>query len=719
MSTNKTRSMDDGNQRSASTDVKKQKEDAAEKSDEEVQKQEISKDFQREIQKLSRSEMSDSNDSDEDDNPRPKRASNDDEEPENVVKEKDGKKTNERPQSEAFKKASTDSQCMICGWPYKWAGWDKTHLGATLYEIEEIYVSLRNHSFSRLFSDYHTSHILHKHSKEVLRTLCVDMTQYNEKKLLFLNNLFVKNYNLIVKYPNDDESDLQELRIQETWMKRNTAVLIESVTLQVVYTFDSALATYTALAEDAEVIDASTRQTHTFACDWINKRLKALSSASKLKDVREYYKNLTHSACQDCNVAQTMLFEWETSILAVLGIRKAHVPPKTDPHERKITREVAGMISTAYITTAVLLKVGKRYEMSENHSQALVLFVQQLVLLNMQCVTTSLADAYAFDPPPKKRVGPERKATSLRHRFQAYAAFMACTVQYACMNMSICIASVLGDPNDAQMRVSLAMDIDQFWKYVVVECAEYDFTASVDEFHSKRQTVYQFYFGSESFMRFKVVNMLDQNHDQFHGLLVKCIDGITSKMISAHGIAMHMFALTDSAQLKKELFQKRLNRYPAGLCAIGKNFAEKEREMHPASTTCKGIYTNYGFGGNFLINPLYGREPEIQGVSVRNMSKCLHEDVVTLLQNMRPFLMSHTAALKNLEVITSSTMIERRATPGTWCKHMRSPTHKRAVEKLLRMPLLFNGMVGDDVQQKVYDSVRRLLSLSDPLMNAY
>jgi hypothetical protein len=89
------------------------------------------------------------------------------------------------------------------------------------------------------------------------------------------------------------------------------------------------------------------------------------------------------------------------------------------------------------------------------------------------------------------------------------------------------------------------------------------------------------------------------------------------------------------------------------------------------------------------------------------------------LQNMRPFLMSHTAALKNLEVITSSTMIERRATPGTWCKHMRSPTHKRAVEKLLRMPLLFNGMVGDDVQQKVYDSVRRLLSLSDPLMNAY
>ena len=119
--------MDDGNQRSASTDVKKQKEDAAEKSDEEVQKQEISKDFQREIQKLSRSEMSDSNDSDEDDNPRPKRASNDDEEPENVVKEKDGKKTNERPQSEAFKKASTDSQCMICGWPYKWAGWDKTH----------------------------------------------------------------------------------------------------------------------------------------------------------------------------------------------------------------------------------------------------------------------------------------------------------------------------------------------------------------------------------------------------------------------------------------------------------------------------------------------------------------------------------------------------------------------------------------------------------------
>jgi hypothetical protein len=60
-------------------------------------------------------------------------------------------------------------------------------------------------------------------------------------------------------------------------------------------------------------------------------------------------------------------------------------------------------------------------------------------------------------------------------------------------------------------------------------------------------------------------------------------------------------------------------------------------------------------------------------------------------------------------------LLNRTSPPGLWCKLMRAPTHKRAVEKMLRMPLLFNEMVAYSLRKNVTTCIQKLLSGSDPL----
>jgi len=676
-------------------------------------------------------------DAGDDEYPRQTDDADDEELPRQGGDKKDGpgsKTVKERDRYLPLRMACIDNQCMICGWPFQWSGGDRTHLGATLYSIEQLYVSLKNNSYERLFSDYEKSHILHKHSRTILGKSYMCSTNLND---LVAMRKFLKGF--VSKYPllprlTEDISSTHAIMVQETWAARNTAVLIENITSQVAYTFDSALATFTALAEDTDTVDAASRHTYGFARVWLEKKLQALSHSSKLRDLVVHYDTLTHSACKDCNKSQTMEFMWNTAVLAVLGIRKAHVPPSSKTAtQRNDLSEVTATVLMLYIVRAVYLKLESRYTFLNETNlldfRVVQVFIQQLFFLNMQTATACLQDASAIDPQPRKKEGPTPTAISLRHRFKAYAAFSACAVQHACIKMSLSIAGAVTLPVgvrgasgvtkllDPLLGVCLAMDIDQFWKYVVVECAEYGFAATPENPRPVRQTVCEFYFGPDDMMRFKVTGAVDAFHDQFHGLFTKSIHGITNGMISAMGIAMHMFALSNTTQIGDALYERRLRLYPVHLHTIGQMLVKRQEKSNIPGfrwKKCTGLYSDYSLGEHVLINPIYGQNRVKLEHAAPPVTE-LHDEIIAILRQMRVYLLSHTEAVKDVEVITSSTLLGRTSPPGLWCKLMRAKTHKKAVEKMLRMPLLFNEMVSYSLRTYVLHLIRKLLATPDPL----
>jgi hypothetical protein len=407
----------------------------------------------------------------------------------------------------------------------------------------------------------------------------------------------------------------------------------------------------------------------------------------------------------------------------------------------------------------------------------------------MQTATAYLQDATALDPQPKKLEGPIPKSISLRHRYKVYAAFSACAVQHACIKMSLAIAGAvtLSDPetetdthsqgesdpetetdtysqgkSDAPhdksrtlpelsplLGVGLAMNMDQYWKYVAVECAEFGFSASSAYPRFSRQTVYDFYFGSPKLMRFKINGAVDDFHGQFHGTFAESINGTTNGMLNQQGVAMHMFALSNIDQITEEAYEQKLSKYPLHLCTIGRAlFKAQQQSACPQGGwhEFKGSYLRYGTGVTFLINPTYGaafspeneRVPDLRRGAPHHSTErvptpwpqphrpstgldrfapdaSFNHECVVILSVMRLHLLSHVDAIKDMDVITSSTLLNRTSPPGLWCKLMRAPTHKRAVEKMLRMPLLFNEMVAYSLRKNVTTCIQKLLSGSDPL----
>jgi hypothetical protein len=420
--------------------------------------------------------------------------------------------------------------------------------------------------------------------------------------------------------------------------------------------------------------------------------------------------------------------------LGLIGIRKAHVPfSKRSATQRQELSDIIATVAMIYIVRAVTIKLTSRYEFLTGSCHVLQVFIQQLFCLNMQTATAYLQDATALDPQPKKLEGPIPKAISLRHRYKVYAAFSACAVQHTCIKMSLAIAGAVtlpdSDPHvlpelSPLLGVCLAMNMDQYWKYVVVECAEFGFSASSVYPRFSRQTVYDFYFGSPKIMRFKINGATDEYHSQFHGAFAESINGVTNAMLNQQGIAMHMFALSNTDQITEETYERRLSNYPLHICTIGNVLFENQKQ-----STCpeqkewhefNGIYLNYGTGDNSLINPPYGvihdkRKKTPASVGGDRYLTKFNDECVAILSVMRLHLLSHVSAIKDMDVITSSTLLDRTSPPGLWCKLMRAPTHKRAVEKMLRMALLFNEMVADHLQKSVKTCIQKLLSASDPL----
>jgi hypothetical protein len=644
-------------------------------------------------------DASDDDDVLEPDDPEPDDPEPDDPEPDDP----DNPKVKEKERTLMLKMACIDNQCMICGWPFRWSGGDRTHLGAMLYKIEQIYVSLTNHSYQRLFCDYHRSHVLHKHSRRLLAFKLLDLPEYSKPANLWDIVRNKIDTNGIMKPGRDVAANTRLISVQRSWAKKNMEVLVENIALQVVYTLDTAWATYTAFMGEHNSVAAGD-PTKKSIYEWLESRLLSLSTTDSIVERDTHYKNLIHSACVDCNVTQTMLFSWETVIQGLYGIRKADANPSKDKTSKERNHEMAEEMMKS-IVFFVYLQLEKRYPFlkKKKRSDVILVFIKQLFCLNMQTMTACFQDSSALDPPPNKKgsSGPYPKAMSLRHRYKAYAAFSACAVMHVCIKMSLDITNTIPvsetEETAARYRqipasipfltVCLAMDLDQFWKYVVVECAEYGFSTYEAR---TRKTVHQFYFGIEGIMRFKVNDSADMYHHKMHGLFKNSIGGITARMVSAQGLAMHMFALGDMGDPADCTFNKMLKKIPKHLENVGL--------LLPTASQ----------GPPVMVSDLFKLDPKYDAPEIP----------LKILSGMRACLLSHAEAIKNQDVITSSTLLSTHTPPGVWCKLMRARTHKNAVEKLLRMPLLFNEMVTYHVSTCVRYLVQKLLASPDPLEDA-
>jgi hypothetical protein len=584
--------------------------------------------------------------------------------------------------------AAIDSQCMICGWPFRWSGGDRTHLGAMLYKIEQIYVSLTNHSFTCLFGEINRSHVLHKHSQKLINFQLEYIDGYDDPLQI---------------WKNVTSGSGRMGSLEPRWARMNMQIFVENIALQVSHTLDTSFATYKAFVETT---DPKRELGKEEIWNWLESRLKCISMENRKNRFKIHLKDWIHTACRGCNVSETQIFAWETVSLAMYGIRKSHTKKIPEAANREASREKFSRSLLHGIVFFVHIELVRRYPFLKKKRCPFILdFITQLFCLNLQAVSACFSDSSALDPPKYKRGGPNLKDSSLRHRFKSYGAFSACAVMHCCMKTIISIVDappeqavdldeVESIPESIPFSgVVLEMDIDQFWKYVVVECAEFGFSPT--GVRTPRKTVYEFYYGTETTSRFRTVNdCLDKNPERMHGLFANTIPAITNKMISPEGLAMYMFALADSGNNGGDswgVFVKNLNKIPVILGCVR-----------------RAMKTNVAV---------------LDGSIVSNNFNCDPKDIdsdesVKILGSMRTCLLSHEEAVKNTNVIIGSTLLTSTSSPGLWCQLMRARTHKNAVEKLLRMPLLFNEMVTPHVRACVLYLIQKLLASPDPLGEA-
>jgi hypothetical protein len=426
--------------------------------------------------------------------------------------------------------AAIDNQCMICGWSFMWSGGDRTLLGNTLYLIEKIYVSLTNASYLRLFSSFEACHTLHKHSRDgiklLLRTQGPLPANYkgawfsSNSQFLPVNEHFRRFQDRIllmcllpIIHPAPDESvapvapprsapkaDRDEHRtkqsahtakvladqekatlkiaqaqddFQEHFLRTNTQTMIDNITNQVFYTLESALA----LRDTCLGVSPETGEATDDDRKWLDDRLWHLSDEITLADFANHYEHLTHSACEDCNLMETMRFTYDTTILAICGIIKSEIPmlkerkvkmklnitdrleilkrngfDETDVNEYS-TSDYRSVVHTVkhelmhYLRIQVLKRVKYRYRLSvheayssyERHDRFIISFITHLVAMNLQAVSACMEDAMTLDPPPMKQG--QQKSISRRHIYKSYASFSSSVIMHSCVKMSVTIAT--------------------------------------------------------------------------------------------------------------------------------------------------------------------------------------------------------------------------------------------------------------------------------------
>jgi hypothetical protein len=622
-----------------------------------------------------------------------------------------------REQSVLARMAALDNQCMICGWFFRWSGGDVTQLGAMLYAVETAYVGLADKSFPRLFADFHRAHVLHKHSRQLMAN-CVkipiryDILQHFEDILVSIWQDRPRLFPVVVLNGGTDLAWDDHLKSkQKQWMLMNTTLVTHNVAEQVAYVLDSAYATYLAFIARTVTVDP----VFMHMSEWLATRLDSLSMPVTCEQLNRNYFTKTHTACEDCNRAETLSYSWEMVIMAVLGIRKSDIPAQTrkTKGEEKCSEMLAREL-VLFVASRVYCMLKQRYSLpnlndadEDETTYVLTYFINHIVTLNLQCAAAYLEAAVILDPPAKKIA----KKPSTVHRYKSYAAFSATAIIHACIQMSSCIAGAITDSPEQipdpripvavhqPLPICVRLDVDSFWKYVVVEVAAIGFHPDDPDQPEDKMTVYDFFFGTDMHDLFRFNGAWEQYHQTFNASFTTCITSITRNVTNNRGIAMHIFALgsTGGERNQKQFDQgcEQVVHFLTGLSVmqgLPPECQEPGRDVMPLDVT-------------EVIKPSYTTAAHVQQMT----------NIVKILRRMKGVLVSQKALKDNTDTVVMSTMLSNTSSPSRWCTYMRARNHKKAVKKLLRMPMLFNDMVPAHIREVVKFYYTKLMTLPDPL----
>ncbi|KAJ1465416.1 hypothetical protein T484DRAFT_1757434 [Baffinella frigidus] len=662
--------------------------------------------------------------------------------------------------------ATVDRQCMMCGWPYKWSSGDESALGSALYAIERLYIQLPEKAYTTngLFTNHERAHVLHKHAKDSLK-------QYNANVL----NLKPEGYKKWNAGSNEEYNGMDELDKFRTylsalvrtpdgvvpltelpkspphmvqWQDHNMEIIEDNVMRQVMWTFDTALATHGAFVEDE-------RTTKDDVKTWLTENLKTLSSDENMKNRDMFDDGYVHATCYTCNRQQTMTQTFWTTVWSVVGIDKPALKPtkktakaaarnENDEDERDPDREEepddAGNDPVGHdpeeikkaafvdklnhkqahvairlmqrIRSAVGVKLLERYEMRKsNHrvvgevgtsfvqAKFLKHFICLLIQLNLQVVTACLHDATAitrFSLAHKKDVKP-----LLRNKYQSYAAILGSSIMHVCMTTS---HDIVHAGEGVHSNLGISCNLDEFWKYVVTESADahigkdyvrpstrvglFNRSIRADGRNNSRTSgnnVFEYFFkDAASIQRFQGERSAEAYNKGFSELLKDSLGSVSDVLDGGLGMAMFMFILENKSTQ-----------------TTNHDYFFKLHTMPPIHARIAKL----------------SRAPDSDNQHsghLETTTNDVRDAAIQYFKQMTYILNPHKQRYESLAWILGSDL-NPQSSPGEWGLKMRAQSHKSATRMLLRLPLMLNGMAPSHCKAKVQFIIKTLLLEPDPL----
>jgi hypothetical protein len=372
---------------------------------------------------------------------------------------------------------------------------------------------------------------------------------------------------------------------------------------------------------------------------------------------------------------------------------------------------------TNFIQESVLVNIFDRYELwidgtdlsndgRKINSRFIKHFIWMLIQLNIHAVTACLQDATAITPfalAHKKDVKP-----LLRNKFQSYAAMVGSSIIHLCMTTSHDIVHAT-----THSSLGIASDLNDFWKYVVTECADarigkdykkpssrtnlFNRTIRADG-SNNGNTVFEYFFkGAGMIQRFQGARSTENYFKGFRTLLVDSLNDISDMLDGGHGIAMYMFVMENkSTQIDTAEYSKHLRTIPT----LQRTVAE----------TCR----NRGKMSLDKLEVIKMTQSNLPRRTLVKQGKLFARNAIEYFDQMSYILVTHEERYRSKEWIMSSSLNIQSA-PGEWASKMRAKNHKAAAQMILRLPLMLNGMAPSHCRSQVQFILKTLLAEPDPL----
>jgi hypothetical protein len=387
-------------------------------------------------------------------------------------------------------RAMTNGQCMMCGWPYQWSGGDPSWIGHTFYAVEKLYMGMSPEAYPRLFSSYQASHILHKHSRNIIRecwTLHQDFVHplgpsgnsqpsYKHSVKEEANG----NFNMLFEIIKNELPSAVNgpLLCDKRVLERNLRHIADNVTRQVCLTLDQAIATYNTYDESKNSLTNKED-----IKKWLLQQCKAIDSQDGVGKFLALCEGWTHSACIDCNTKQTMKTVFEKSVLVLTGINRERTA--AERFTTDITKTIASA-ATMTVGKLVCLKLFDRYQIDfrgnmtpyeskdvsmEDDTQKKIaskprlddnsivtVLIDFLVVNTIQIATAftqNVLSIYTFKGAHKQETLPHQ-----RHRWQSATALLATATMHKIFETSLLIANA---GSVSQLSVHIPLTFDQLW----------------------------------------------------------------------------------------------------------------------------------------------------------------------------------------------------------------------------------------------------------------